>query len=138
MVAKANSYTIDIVSSSSPDLYHSKESMNKIMKLNVTKLIIFNKFGSENVPYWLAYGIGAMKTHYGNAFHSFINIPSLAQLETSKNNDFKIIDGFQVAYAFTTFIEERYGKEVLIDLLTHYESRKNELYQSWINSLSET
>jgi len=91
MVARATSNTIDIVSPSSFGLYHSKESINKIMKLNIIKTIIFNKFGSDNVPYWLAYGIGAMSTQYGNASHSFKYIPSLTQLEKSKGNAFNKI-----------------------------------------------
>lgn len=135
-VAKATSDTIDIVSPFNPGSCHSKESITKIMKLNITKAVLFNKFGQNNIPYWLAYGIGAMKINYGNTSHSYQYIPSLTELETLSNNDFNRIGGFQVAYAFAKFIEENFGKETLMDLLSNYESRKEELYQNWIDSLS--
>lgn len=138
MVARATSDTIDVVSPSNPGSVHSKESINKIIKLNIVKAILFSKFGSDNVPYWLAYGIGAMKTSYGKSPYPFKYIPSLAELEKSQGNNFNKIDGFQVAYAFAKFIEERFGKEALIDLLSNYDSCKEKLYQSWIESLSSS
>ena len=107
------------------------------MKLNIVKSIVFSKFGSENVPYWLAYGVAAMTIHYGNPTHSFKHIPSLEELEKSNSNDFIKIDGFQTAYEFTKFIKERLGRQTLIDLLSHYDSRKEKLFQIWIDSLNQ-
>lgn len=132
-VAYANSDKIDIVSPSNPGPAHSKQSINRIMKLNIVKAILYNKFGSDS-PYWLIYGIAAIKAN--NDFSSALKyIPSLKELENSKLNGFDNIDGFNASCKFVKFIEKTFSKEALIDLLSNYEAQKEELYQSWLDSL---
>lgn len=136
-VARATLDTIDIVSPANPGPAHSEESIKKIMKLNIVKAVLFNKFCENNVPYWLVYGIGAVRATYGNSSHLFKYIPSLKELETSDYKNFSKINGFQVSYSFVEFVQETFGQNTLIELLSNYESRKETLYQNWINSIPQ-
>lgn len=134
-VARATSDTIDIVSPTNPGPAHTEESIKKIMKLNIVKAALFNKFSENNVPYWLVYGVGAVKAKYGNSSHLLKYIPSLEELETSDYKKFGKINGFQASYAFVEFVQETFGRDVLIDLVSNYESRKETLYQSFCQTL---
>ena len=135
IVARATHDTIDIVSPSNPGPSHSKASIDKIIRLSIVKSIIFDKYGEDKVPYWLAFGIGALKVEYTYSIHYLKSAPSLHALETAEGLQFDKIGGFQASYLFAQFIQDYYGWDTLIGLLSNYDSAKNDLYQSWVDSL---
>lgn len=136
VVARTTHNAIDVVSPANPGPYHTEESINKIIKLNIVKSILYGKFGIDNIPYWLAYGIGALKAEYNAASYPIENIPSLSELETNSCKEFQRIGGYQLAPLFVAYIQNTYGFSTLIDLLSNYDLYKETLYQSWITSLS--
>ena len=131
-VARATDEALDIVSLASPGPFHSQESINQIMKLNVVKSIIYDAFGRDNVPYWLAYGVGALKVGYCTSTPSLDEVPTLDQLECNHYADFKKVNGFQVSCSFVQFINDTYGWDAVLELLANYDANKVSYYQEWI------
>lgn len=71
-------------------------------------------------------------------------LPDLEQLENPDPKKFGEIGRFQCAHFFTSFIENNYGWEKILQLLAHYDQfeeimriSKENLYSEWMNSLSK-
>lgn len=133
VVAKASSKIIDIVSPSNPGTCHTEASIYQIMKLNMVKAMIFDKF--EEVPYWLAYGVGALKAEYGEPMEPNAPVPTLDELEVGNYQEFTRAGCYSASYSFVQYIQETYGWDALISFLSNYESHKEALYKGWIQHL---
>lgn len=107
------------------------------MQLNIIKAIIYDKFGADRIPYWLVFGVAAEKSDY-SCSEPLTHIPSLRELEIDNSKEFKSVCGFQAASLFVKHIQQNYGWEMIIKFLLDYDFYKEDLYKSWIDSLSYT
>lgn len=130
VVANADHGVIDIVSPLNPGPSHTELTIRKIMQINVVKSVLYDKFGQDQVPYWLAFGIGALKAEYSFSCPPKY-IPTLIELEAKHS-----VDYFHAAYSLVKFVQETYGWEMVLQLAANYDIYKEELYNSWIQSFS--
>ena len=130
IIAKATNKVIDVVSPLNPGPIHSKRSVRKIMKINVVKAVLFDKYGMEKLPYWVAFGISAWKANC-----TFKMMPedamTLSQLETTKNNKFGKLGGFATSFNFIAFTQKKFGWSRVLELAADYEGHKDELFKAF-------
>ena len=87
----------------------------------------------EKIPYWLAYGIAALKIDWKTLSFSR-EIPSLDHLEMKDIQAFSDWKGHHVCCAFAKFIQDTYGWETILQLLSNYELYKEKFYNYWVQS----
>jgi len=109
---------IQVVSPLNPGSYHSSENVKKVLLRGIVQTFIYDKFKDNNAPWWLIAGITAKKVDWPYV-NTSIALPGIAELETSTYG----IPGMGwCALSFTTYIEEKYGWKVVLQLLENYSS----------------
>lgn len=139
------------VSPNSPGSVHNFESIFRVSRVNVTKLFIYENF--QNFPRWLSQGVAFLEANYFirpvvkewllDVTKKNSKIPSLKELESIKHSDsiaFSDIDGFRISYSLVEFINEKWGWNKILELLSDYSSfekilglSKETFRTEWIN-----
>ncbi len=130
VVAGIRNSTIFITSPSNCGPVHTEKSIRQILKLNVVESLLYDKFGKENLPYWLAYGIGSLKVGRIPSNLTADVIP-LSKLEAKSFDEFVQSNGHNAAKSFVKHIHDTHGWEALLEFASSYESLKDQLHQSW-------
>lgn len=108
-----------------------------ILRLQVAKVYIAYLSRSVKPPRWLEFGFAANEAGYSFG-HLPPVIPTLEQLESQDTKEFGRIGGFQWSYLFVSYIETKYGKNKILQLLRNSDQfekiiglSKDQLYQQW-------
>jgi hypothetical protein len=138
MVAHATDHSIHIVSPSNPGPAHNKKNLTMILRLEVAEAFINNLSMSVNPPHWLHFGFAANEAGY---FFKRLSssVPSLELLEKPDGEEFGNAGGYQWSYLFVSYIETKYGKEKVLQLLRNADRfeeiiglSQEQLYQQWL------
>lgn len=109
---------IQMVSPLNPGSYHSAENVRKALLKAVVQTFIYHKFPQCNAPWWLIAGVTAKRVDWPyQRVTSFF--PEVNELE---NSTYGLPGMGWCAVSLTSYIEENYGWEALLELLEDYSS----------------
>lgn len=125
-----SSRTISMVSPNNPGPVHTYKNLFHTIRHQLANAFIFEKFANASIPRWLRTGcamleaeqIFLVKARLYILSKNHLLIPSLAQLEDTKIDNFVKMDGFACSYAFVEYLKEKWGWSTVLALLKDYSS----------------
>lgn len=133
-VGSAEKDKVHVVSPLNPGDYHTDSTIYKVLKIEIASAMVSQKYGEDNLPSWLKYGVASYLANNPRYLPEGSYIPTLDQLEEDDIQKCEKLRIFEVANVFVAHVINTYGWEKLKGLLEQYEANKQELYQDWVQT----